>query len=172
VDLEAGDALRVAAIEALRKTQDGRQRADGPARAARQVPEALVPALRRPQPVIAGDERNGLDLLGLEAAKVAVLHEVIRVLVVPLIADQHTDIVEDGCVLEPFALAIGEAVNRARLIEEQRRQPRDLLRVLGPVVAALRELEHAAAADVGIPIGLRDFLAMFGDVVEDEPFAQ
>ena len=48
-------------------------------------------------------------------------------------------------------------------------EARDLLRVLGPVVAALGELEHAAPADVGIAVGLRDFLAMPRDVVEDQP---
>ena len=51
-------------------------------------------------------------------------------------------------------------------------QPRDLLRVLGPVVAALGQLEDAAAADVGIAIGLRDLLAVPRDVVEHQPFAQ
>ena len=127
VNLEARDALRVAAIEAFRETQNGRQRADGPARAARQVFEALVAALRRPQPVVARDERDRLDLLGLESAEVAVLHEVIRVLVVPLVADQHADVVEDGRVLEPLALAIGEAVNRARLVEQGDGQPRHVL---------------------------------------------
>jgi hypothetical protein len=35
VDLDAGDALRMTAIEALREAQDRRQRADGAARAAR-----------------------------------------------------------------------------------------------------------------------------------------
>ena len=60
----------------------------------------------------------------------------------------------------------------ARLIEQRDREPRDLLRVLGPVVAALGELEDAAAADVGIAIGLRDLLAVPRDVVEHQPFAQ
>ena len=52
------------------------------------------------------------------------------------------------------------------------RQPRDLLRVLRPVVAALGQLDDAAAPDVGIAIGLRDLLAVPRDVVEDEAFAQ
>jgi hypothetical protein len=117
VNLDAGDALRVAAIEALREAQNGRQRADGPARAARQLSEALVAALRCPQPVVAGDERDRLDLLGLEPAEVAVLHEVIRVLVVPFVADVHPDIVHQRGKLEPLPLAIGEPVHAARLIE-------------------------------------------------------
>ena len=60
----------------------------------------------------------------------------------------------------------------ARLVEQRHRQPRDLLRVLRPVVAALGELDDAAAPDVGVAIGLRDLLAVPRDVVEDEPFAQ
>ena len=75
-------------------------------------------------------------------------------------------------VFEPLALAIGQAVHRSRLIEQRQRQPRDLLRVLGPVVASLGEFDDAAPADVGIAIGLRDLLAVPRDVVEDQPFAQ
>jgi hypothetical protein len=44
--------------------------------------------------------------------------------------------------------------------------------VLGPVVASLGELDDAAPADVGVPIGLRDFLPVPRDVVEHQPFAQ
>jgi hypothetical protein len=93
VDLDAGDALCVAAVEAFRETQNGRQRADRPSRAARQLLEALVAALRRPQPMVTRDERDRLDLLGLEPAKIAVFDQVIRMLVVSLVADEHTDVV-------------------------------------------------------------------------------
>ena len=172
VDLEAGDALCVAAVEALRQPQNGRQRADGAARAARQLLEALVAALRRPLPMVAGDQRDRLDLLGLEPAQVAVLHQVVRVLVVSLVADQHADVVQNRRVLEPLALAIGEAVNRARLVEQADGETRDVLRVIGPVLAAVGELEHAPAADVGVAVGLRDFLAVARDVIEHESFAQ
>jgi hypothetical protein len=44
--------------------------------------------------------------------------------------------------------------------------------MLRPVVAAFGQLEHAAAANVGVAVRLRDFLAMPRDVVEDQPFAQ
>ena len=44
--------------------------------------------------------------------------------------------------------------------------------MLRPVVAALGQLEDAAAPDVGVAIGLRDFLAVPRDVVEHETFAQ
>ena len=122
--------------------------------------------------MVAGDQRDGFDLVGLEAAQIAVLDQVVRVLVVPLVADVDADVVQQGRVFEPLALAVGQAVNAARLVEQRRRQPRDLLRVLGPVVAPLGQLDDAAAADVGIAIGLRDLLAVPRDVVEDQPFAQ
>src|SRR5476649_259382 len=172
VELEAGDGLRVAAIEALRQPQDRRQRAHRPPRAPAQIAEAVVLPLGRRLTVIARDERDGFDLVRLEAAQVAVLHEIVRVLVVAFVADVDADVVQDRGVLEPLALVIGEAVDGARLVEEPDREPRHVLRVLRPVVAALGELEDAAAADVGIAIGLRDFLAVPRDVVEHQPFAQ
>ena len=52
------------------------------------------------------------------------------------------------------------------------REPRDLLRVLRPVAAALAELDDAAAPDVGVALDLADARAVAVDVVEDEPFAQ
>jgi len=73
------------------------------------------------------DERNHFGFLRLEAAQIAVLDQVVRVLVVPLVADVHADVVQDRRVLEPLALAIGEAMDRARLIEERHRQTRDVL---------------------------------------------
>ena len=91
---------------------------------------------------------------------------------VALVADVDADVVQERRILEPLALAIGQAVDAARLVEQRDREPRDLLRVLRPVVAALGELEDAAAADVGIAIGLRDLLAVPRDVVEHQPFAQ
>ena len=63
-------------------------------------------------------------------------------------------------------------MDAARLIEEREGEPRHLVRVLGPVVAAFGELDDAAAAHVGIAIGLRDLLAMPRDVIEHQPFAQ
>jgi hypothetical protein len=172
VELEAGDRLRVAAIEALGETQHRGKRSHRPPHPARQTAESFVLALRLRLAVVARDQRNRLDFVWLEAAQIAVHDQIVGVLVVALVADMHADVVEERGVLEPFALAIGEAVDGARLIEQREREPRDVLRVLGPVVAALGELEDAAAADVGIAIGLRDFLAVARNVVEDQPLAQ
>ena len=90
----------------------------------------------------------------------------------PFVADMDPDVVQDGGVLEPFALAIGEPVNRARLIEEGDGEPRHLVGMLRPEIAALGEFDDAAAAHVGVTIRLRDLLAVPRDVIEDQPFTQ
>ena len=172
VEFEPADCLRVAAVEAFRQTQNGGQRAHGAPRAAAQIAKPLGAPLRRRLTVIARDQRDRLDLVRLEAAQIAVGDEVVGMLVVSFVADVDADVVQDRGVLEPLALVVGEAMDGAGLIEQPDREARDVLRVLRPVVAALGELEHAAAADVRITIGLGDFLAVAGDVIENEPFPQ
>jgi hypothetical protein len=172
VNLQSGDALRVAAIEAFGQAQDRGERAHGAPRPARQIRETRVLALRRRLAMIPGHECDRFDFVRLEAAQVAVLDHVIRMLVMPLVADMDADVVEDGGVLEPLALAVGEAVDGARLVEERDGEPRDLLRMIRPVVAAFGELEDAAPAHIRVAVGLRDFLAVPRDVVEDQPLAQ
>jgi len=88
-----------------------------------------------------------------------------------LVADVHADVVENRRVLEPLALAIGHPMDRARLVEEDEREARDLSGVLRPVIAALGQLDDAAAPHIGVAVGLRDLLAMARDVVEDEALA-
>jgi len=118
VQLEAGNRLRVAAIEAFRQAQHRRQRAHRPAHAPRQAAEVVMLALRRGLAMVAGNQRDDLDLVGLEPAQVAVGDQIVRVLVVAFVADVHPDVVQDRGVFEPFALAVGEPVNGACLIEE------------------------------------------------------
>ena len=137
-----------------------------------EVAVVLVTPPRRGLAMIAGDEPDHVDFFGLESPQIAVLDQVVRVLVVPLVADVDADVVQDRRVLEPLALAVGEPVHDARLVEQLRRELRHLQRVFGPVVAPLAEFDDAAPADVGIAIGLRDLLAVPRDVIEDEPFAQ
>jgi hypothetical protein len=172
VQLQPHHRLGVAAVQAFCEAKNRGKRAHGAPRASPEVAEAIVPPLRRRLAMIAGDQRNRLDLVRLEAAQVAVLDQVVRVFVMAFVADVHAQVVQDGGVLQPLALAVREAVNRARMIEESHCQPRHLLRVLGPEVAALGQLEDAPAPDVGVAIGLRDLLAVAGDVVEDESLAQ
>ena len=91
---------------------------------------------------------------------------------VAFVADVHADVVQDGRVFEPFALAIGEAVEAPRLIEQGRPEARDLRGVLGPVVTSFRELDDASPPDVRIAVRLRDLLTMPGDVIENQPFTK
>ena len=86
--------------------------------------------------------------------------------------DERADVVHQGGVFEPFALAVGQAVDGARLIEQCQRQLHDLLRVLRVVVAALGQFQHAAAPHVGNPLDVDDLLLVPADVVEHQPFAQ
>jgi len=127
VQLEPRDRLRVTAVEALRQPQDRGKRADGAPAPPLQIGEAIVLPLRRGLTMIPRDEGDGLDLVRLETPEIAVLHQVVRVLVVPLVADVDADVVQDRRVLEPVALAIREAVDGARLVEERYGEARDLL---------------------------------------------
>ena len=127
VQLDVGHDLGVAAIEAFRETENGRKRADDLTRAARQIAERFVAAFGRRLAMVARDQRNRFDFFRLEAAKVAVLDQVVRMLVMALVADVDADVVEQGGVLQPLALAIGEAVDSARLVEQREREARDLL---------------------------------------------
>ena len=120
VELEARDGLRVAAIEALGEAQNRRERPHRAARATTQVAEPVVAALGRGLTMVTRDERNRLDFVGLEAAEVAVLDEVIRVVVVACVADVHPDVVQDRRVLEPLALAVGQAMNGSRVVAGRR----------------------------------------------------
>ena len=172
VQLDADDGLRMTAVEVFGEAHHRRQRPHDAAPLAFEIAEALVPPVRRRAAVVAGDQRDDFDLLGLEAAQVAIANQIVRVLVVPLVADVHADVVKQRPVPQPLALAVGEPVRAARAIEQRVGQPRDLMRVFRPVVAPLAELDDAALADIGIPIRLCDLLAMTRDVVEHEAFAE
>ena len=172
VQIETRNRLAVAAIEALCQADDRREDAHGTPRLARQIPEALVASLRRRAAVIPGDERDGLDLVGLEPAQVAVADEVIGMPVMALVADVDTDVVQERRVLEPFPFAVGQPMDAPRLLEEREGEPRDLVSVVGPVGAPLGQLDHAPATHVRVAVGLRDFLAVARDVIEHEPFAK
>jgi hypothetical protein len=172
VQFNGGDRLGVAAVEVFGEAQHGGERAYHAAALLLQVAVAFVAAIGDGAPMVAGDQRDGLDLVGLEAAQIAVLDQVVRVLVVALVADVDADIVEQRRIFQPLAVPIRQAVHAARLIEQRHRQTRHLLRVLGPVVAPLAELDDAATSDVGVAIGLRDLLAVSRDVVEDQALTQ
>ena len=162
----------MATVEALGESKHRGEDADGLAALPREVAVVLVPAFWRRLTMIARNEPDNFYFFRLEAPEIAVLDEVVGMLMVALVADVYADVVQQSGELEPFAFAVRQAVHTPRLVKQHRRQLRDLLRVFGPVVAALAQFDHAAPPDVRIPIGLRDLFAVPGDVVEDEPFAQ
>src|SRR5919197_686158 len=110
VELDGADRLRVASIEALGETQDCRERPDRSSYPASERTELVVAPLGRALTVIARDERDRFDFLGLEPAQVAVLDQIVRVLVVPFVADMDAQVVQDGGVLDPLAFEIRHAV--------------------------------------------------------------
>ncbi len=172
VQLEPRHDLSVAAIETLGESQDGRKGADRASKPARQLAVAFVRLLRRGAAVIARDQPDHLDFVGLEASKVAVLDQVIRVLVMAGVADVDSHVVKQRRVLEPLPLPIGQVVHGSGLIEKAYRQFRDLCRVLGPVVTAISELDDASSTDIRVALDLGDLPAVAPDVVEDEPLPQ
>src|SRR5262245_52643899 len=70
VKLDAGDRLRVAAVEALCQSQDGRERSDHLPALARQVPEPFMLAFGGGTAMVAGDERNRVDFFRFESAEI------------------------------------------------------------------------------------------------------
>jgi hypothetical protein len=75
----------VAAVEGLRQAENCGQGADGSPAAAGQTSELVVTTIGRCPPVIPRHQGDGVDLVGLEAAQVAVLDQVVRVFVVALV---------------------------------------------------------------------------------------
>ena len=75
-------------------------------------------------------------------------------------------------ILQPLALAVAQAVNALGEVEHGQRQGGDLARVLGLPTAALGQLDHRAAADVGVAVDAGDVLAVAVDVVEQHALAQ
>lgn len=170
--LEPRDHLRVAAVEALGHAEDRRKQAHRAPEIARQIRVLLLRLLRDASAMVERHERHDLDLLRVESAQVAVLDQILRMFVVPRVADVHADVVHQRRVFEPLALAVGAAVHGARLVEERQRQARHLPGVLGEVVAALGQLDRAAPADIGNAIDLCDLAPVPADVVEHEAFAE
>jgi hypothetical protein len=172
VELEAGNRLGMAAIEIFRDSENGGEPPHDLAPLPSEQTEIRVPARRRRTPVIAGHERNRFDLVRLKSAKVAVFDQVVRVSVMAFVADVHARVVQDRSVFEPLALLVGHSVNGPGPIEERESESRDLVRMIRPVAATLGQFNDAASPHIGIAVRLRDLLAVFGDVVEDQTFAQ
>jgi hypothetical protein len=93
VQLEPGDRLPVAPIEAFGESQNRCERSDSPSRALAELAESDVLPFRSRAAMISRHEREDVDFLGLEATQIAVLDQVVRMLVVAFVADVHADVV-------------------------------------------------------------------------------
>ena len=122
--------------------------------------------------MVARDKRDDIYLFRLEAPEISIFDQIVRMLVMPFVADVYADVVKQGRVFEPLAFAIGERVHGARLLEDGHSETGDLIGVLGPIIAPLRQLDNAAAANVGVAVRLSNFLPVSCDVVQYEPFTQ
>ena len=71
--LEPGDGLSVASIEALRESENRRQRPHGASRTPSQVAESVVASLGSRLAMIARHECDDVDFLRLKPAQVAIL---------------------------------------------------------------------------------------------------
>jgi hypothetical protein len=115
----------MASIERLGESEDGRKRPHDVALPRAERSEAFVLFPRRTLAVIPRDEPDDLGFLWLEATKIAVLDQVIRVLVMSRIADVCADVVEQRGAFGHRA-AIRQPVNASGLVEDGEREPRDL----------------------------------------------
>jgi hypothetical protein len=172
VKFDARDRLGVAAIEIFRQAKNRGEPPHDLASLPPEQAEVRMPARGRRAPVISGHECDRFDLIRLEAAEIAVLDQVVRMTMMALITDVDASVVKNRRVLEPFALFVRHPVDGARSIEQREREPGNLVRVIRPVAATFCQLDDAAATHVRIAIGLRDFLAVLGDVIEHQAFAQ
>jgi hypothetical protein len=166
------DDLRMTSIEAFSQAQDSCERSDGPPPAPFQAAETLVSTFRGRLSMIPRDKSNNLGFFRFEPAELTVPDQIVGMLVVALVTNVNADIVKNRRVFQQFPFAVGQAMDCPRLLEQSDRKPRDVLRVFRPEIAALRQLEHTPAADVGIPVGLRNFLPVTRNVVEHQTFAE
>ena len=169
---ESVDKLRMTAIQAFGQPEDRGERTHRLPAASAEFCEAGMAQFWRGATMVPRDERDRLDLFRLEAAEIAVLDQIVRVLVMAFVTDMDTDVVDERRVLQPFALAVRQAVDGACLVEERQGQSGHLGGMFRPVVAALGELDDTAAPHVGITVGLNDLLTVARDVVEHQTFTQ
>lgn len=170
--VDSAQRLRMTSVESFSQSNDCGQHANRLSKRAVQIAVALVRLLWGRLAMIAGHQRNHLDLPWIEPAQISILDQVIRMSVMPIVADVDTDVVEQRGILEPFTLLIAKPMHATCLIEDAERQARDLLRVLRPVAASFAELNDAAAAHVRIALHFANARAVAMDVIEDQPFAE
>ena len=110
---------------------------------------------------------------GSKPAELAVLDQVVRVPMVPLVADVDAGVVQQRAVFQPLALAIARACGPPGSGRRATARAATTCRACaGRVAAPLAQLDDAAAADVGVALDLADRRRVAVDVVEDEPLAE
>src|SRR5690242_6230191 len=107
----------MAAVEALGHPQDRGERAHRLSLSGPESGEFCVRLAWHAATVVPGNQSDRFNLVRRKAAQVAVLHEVIRMPVMAGETDVRADVVEQGGVLEPFALAVAQAVHVPGLVE-------------------------------------------------------
>ena len=93
-EVNPGERLRVAPIEAFGKPDDRRQHPHGPAQRAVQIPVPLMRFFRGRLTVISRDQRDHFDLSRFEAAQIPILDQVVRMAVMAVVADVRPDVVQ------------------------------------------------------------------------------
>jgi hypothetical protein len=160
----------MAAVESDRDPQD---RGEGAHDELVLVGEPLVlgmARLRAALAVVAGDERDHLDLVVREAGELAVADHVIGVQVVLAVGDHHADVCEQRCRLEVVTAVVREMVDELRRVVELECEVCDVLGVADVAVASLGELAHAAAGHVTEVVDLTTLHARDG--VEQHALAE
>ncbi len=117
VEFHAGDGLRMAAIQVFGQPQNGSKLSDHLAPLPSEVAEAEVPPLGRAAAVIPGDQRNRFDLVGLEAAQIAVLDQIIRMPMMTLVADVDARVMQNRRIFQPLTFLVGHPMYAAGAIE-------------------------------------------------------
>lgn len=92
--LDVADHLGMAAIQPFGEAHDRAEQPHGLALRPRQIGEALMPLLGLRLTMIPGREGDDLDLVRIEAPQIPVFDEVVRVFVVPFVADVVADVVQ------------------------------------------------------------------------------
>ena len=137
---QVADFLRVLGVERIGDAEDRRELVDDQAVRAIERDVRQVAVLRQAAAVVARDVRDDRRLVVGQPEDLRRGEDVLRVLVMGAQADVDADVVQQRRDLEQQPLAIAEPVLVAELVEQPRRQLRDVVAVLAvePVAVAER----------------------------------
>ena len=124
-ELDAGDRLRMAAVECFRKPHHRCQSAHGPARGPSKRAVIIVRLFRHRLSMVSRDKRDDINLLGLEPPQITVADQVLRVPVVALVADVDAHVMKEARILQPLSFGVAKAVNASGLVEHRQAELRD-----------------------------------------------